>query len=305
MLKTLKVNNFTWIDIKHPDTNDIEFLRYNFALKPTVLNKIIPPLKRSETEQYENYIFIILHFPIYNSKKRQNHSSELDVIVMRDVIITSHNGDFSEVEKFFDCCKEGDCFKYKYLGKGTSHLFYHLIDTLIDARLSMLDHISENIAKIEEDMFQGREKELLYEISIAKRDIIDFRSIVKPQRSVLEAAGKRLRTLSPLLDHERHLEEVIGSNIKVWNTLENQKEMIEAIETSNETLLSYKLNETMKILTIVSVIFTPMALVVNIWGMGFENIPLASNPIGFWIILLLSFLSGVVFMLYFKKKKWL
>ncbi len=305
MLKSLKINNFTWIDIKQPDTNDLEFLRYNFALQPTVLNKIIPPLKRSETEQYEKYIFVILHFPIYNHEKRQNHSSELDVIIMRDIIITSHNGNFTEVEKFFDCCNKGDCFKYKYLDKGTSHLFYHLVDTLIDARMSMLDHISENIAKIEEEIFQGKEKEMLYEISVTKRDIIDFRNIIKPQRSVLEAAGKRLRYLSPLLDHDRHLEEIIGSNIKVWNTLENQKEMIEAIEKTNEALLSYKLNETMRMLTVVSVILTPMALIANIWGMNFENQPFGTNPFGFWIVLFLSFFTGVILTVFFKFKKWI
>lgn len=305
MLKSVKIGNYTWIDINHPDTNDVEYLRFNFALHPSVLRKIIPPVKRSEVEEYEKYLFIILHFPIFNREKRKNHSSELDIVITKNTIITSHNDNLPEIREFFGSCQGDDCFKQKYLSQGTSHLFYHLVDALIDARLPMLDHVSENIAEIEEEMFQGKEKELLYEISFVKRDIIDFRNIVKPQRSVLEATVKRINRISPMLDLERHSQEVIGSNIKLWNTLENLKEMIEAIETTNEAMLSYKLNETMRILTVVSVIFTPMALIVNIWGMGFERIPLASNPFGFWILVLLSFLSGITFMLYFKSKKWL
>jgi len=104
---------------------------------------------------------------------------------------------------------------------------------------------------------------------------------------------------------ERHAQEIIGSNIKIWNTIENHKEMVESIEETNESLLSYQLNETMKILTVVSVILTPMALIVNLWGMNVGGLPFVENPSGFSVIILMILLTGVILTLYFKNKKWM
>lgn len=308
MLKKLTAKNFTWIDIDHPTNKDIEYVKKKYDIRDVVLDRLIPPMKRSEIEEYSQYFFIILHFPSFDREFRKSQPEELDVIITKDTLITSHNGNLSEHNKFFKVCNECAPEKLILLGKGHVHLLYHLLDALIDSQLPMLDHIAENITRIEEGVFKGQEREMLREIAIVKRDVIDFRRIVKPQHSILEALNSKARNLFSdkyIKKMERHAQEIIGSNIKIWNTIENHKEMIESIEGTNESLLSYKLNETMKLLTAASVILTPMALIINVWGMGFSNMPLTENPFGFWIILMIALVIGILILLYFKTKKWM
>lgn len=308
MLKTLTAKNYTWIDIDHPAAEDIEFVKKNFDIRDVVLNRLIPPMKRSEIEDFSEYFFIILHFPSFDREFRKSKPEELDIIITKDTLITSHNGNLSAHNNFFNICDK--CMEEKtiLLGKGHVHLLYHLLDTLIDSQLPMLDHIAENITRIEEQVFNGQERAMLHEIAIVKRDIIDFRRIVKPQHSILETLNRkaiRLFGSKQMNKLERHTQEIIGSNIKIWNTIENHKEMIESIEETNESLLSYKLNETMRFLTAASVILTPMALFINVWGMGFAGMPLEDNPLGFWIIITIAAIIGVSLTLYFKIRKWM
>lgn len=308
MLKKLTAKNFTWIDIDRPTTKDISYVRKVYGIRDIVLNRLIPPMKRSEIEEYSQYFFVILHFPIFDCEFRKSQPEELDVIITKNALITSHNGKISEHNKFFQNCNEYAGEKLTYLGKGHVHLLYHLLDSLIDAQLPMLDHIAENITQIEEKVFKGQEQKMLREIAIVKRDVIDFRRIIKPQHSILEALNRKARHLfgdSYIKNMERHAQEIIGSNIKIWNTIENHKEMIESIEETNQGLLSYKLNETMRFLTAASVILTPMALIVNIWGMNVGGLPFTENPAGFFIIAILVLLTGFTLAVYFKAKKWM
>ncbi|MBU4141808.1 magnesium transporter CorA family protein [Patescibacteria group bacterium] len=308
MLKKLSIKGFNWIDVDHPTKEDIDRLKKEFTIRNNVLERLVPTIKRSEIEEYKNYLFIILHFPLYDSARRQSQSAELDIIITKDTLITSHNGNLSQHNDFFRNCNEYLREKSAYLGKGHIHLLYHLLDSLIDAQLPMLDHIADNIYIIEENVFKGKEKEMLREIAIVKRDIINFRRIIKPQHAILESLTRKAYRFSGaknIVKLERHAQEVIGSNIKIWNTIENHKEMVESIEDTNESLLSYQLNETMKILTVVSVILAPMALIVNIWGMNVGGMPLTDDPFGFSIILLVMFLAGALLLVYFKNKKWM
>lgn len=308
MLKKISAKGFNWVDIDHPAEKDINQLKKEFSIQDIVLDRLVPAIKRSEIEEYKEYLFVILHFPLYNSKTRQSVSTELDLIITKNTIITSHNGDLSEHNNFFRICNECLRDKSNFLGKGHIHLLYHLLDSLIDAQMPMLDHIAENIYLIEENVFMGKEKEMLREIAIVKRDIINFRRIIKPQHEILKSLIEKASHLCGkkcVLKLERHAQEVVGSNVKIWNTIENHKEMIESIEQTNESLLSYKLNETMKLLTVVSIILMPMALLANLWGMNIENMPFTDNSFAFWIIILILLLCGFILTVYFKFKKWL
>ena len=308
MIKKLSAKGYHWIDIDHPTEEDIQYVKENYDVRDVVLNRLIPPMKRSELEEYNEYFFIILHFPIFDREFRKSQPEELDIIITKNTLITAHNGKLSEYNKFLNICETCAPEKLTYLGKGHVHLLYHLLDSLIDAQLPMLDHIAENINKIEEEVFRGQEQKMLREIAIVKRDIIDFRRIIKPQHAILEALNRKAHHLfgeKYMQKLERHTQEIIVSNIKIWNTIENHKEMIESIEETNEGLLSYKLNETMKFLTAASVILTPMALFINIWGMGFESTPLKDSPLGFWIIVGTTSVMGILLTIYFKAKKWM
>ena len=304
-MKKITANGVTWIDIQKPDQKVLDELKEEFNLHPFVIQQFLPNLHRPKIEEYPEQLFLVLYFPVYDPKTRQTKPVELDLIVVGDTLITSHNEDISSLKTFFNDCQLQDYHQARYF-RSKGHLLFSLIDWLIDSCLPMLDHISEKIEKIESNVFQGREKEMLTEISIIKKDIIDFRRALKPQRSVLEILEKKSKRffemgLKPLS------QEVIGSSIRVWNVLENHRELINSIEQTNNSLLSYKLNDIMKFLTVVSFITFPLSIIVGFFGMNvFESIPAIEGGHYTWlIVLIIMFASTGIMVAYFKKKKWL
>ena len=304
-MKAIKTKQLKWIDINKPTDLDIEYLRKNFNFSPAVLKEYLPPLKRPKVDEYPNYLFIVLHFPVFEKKTRETFSTELDILLTKDTIITSHSGKLPQLRKFFDDCNIHDQLRERYLEKGTGFLLFQILDKMIDSRLPMLDHIAENIDRIEYEVFQGNEREMISEISIVKKDIIDFRKTIKPQKVVLETLDKIISKFCKT-NLKIYSQEVIGSNIRVWNTLENHKEMIEAIEKTNESLFYYKFNETLKILTIFSVIMLPLTLIASIFGMNTtQSMPFMGSSFDFLLVVLVMILVFIFMAVYFKKNKWM
>lgn len=304
-MRTITAHGITWLDIQKPKLADRDKLKEEYALHPFIVQQFLPPIHRPKIEEYSNQLFMVLHFPVYNSKSCRTKLVELDMIITPNTLITSHDQPISELDTFFNDCKLQDYHQNQYF-KSSGHLLFGVLNWLIDSCLPMLDHISETIEKIENEVFEGKEKEMLMEIALAKRDIIEFRRAIKPQRSVLEVLAKKaLRffgTASRALSQE-----AVGSIIRVWNVLENHRELINSIEQTNNSLLSHKLSDIMKFLTVVSFITFPLSIIVGFFGMNvFQSIPMVrENPYS-WVIIIMSMVTvTTVMIIYFQKKKWL
>jgi magnesium transporter len=190
-----------------------------------------------------------------------------------------------------------------YMDKTPVHLMYHLLELLLESCFPRLDHVHEHLMRIEEQVFAGKEKEMVFEISVVKRDILNFRRTLKPQRSVLESLIQKETNFMPN-ELKPYFQDLIGTNIRLWNTLESNKETIESLEETNNSLLSNKLNITMKILTIFSAVMLPMTVYSNILAMS-ADIPFGKNPYGFWIHIFIMLLISSLTITAFKIKKWI
>jgi magnesium transporter len=182
-------------------------------------------------------------------------------------------------------------------------LLRYVIEMLFESCFPKLDHISEKLDYIEKEIFADHEKEMVLELSLAKRDILNFRRTMKPQKSVLESLVKTdYRFIEPAL--KPYFQDLIGTNIRIWNNLESAKETIESLEATNNSLLSNKLDMTMKVLTLFSAILLPLTVYSNVMSMSL-NIPLHTNGNAFWIHIGIMLLVAVFTMTIFKIKKWL
>ena len=305
MRQKIKNENITWINITNPSKKDVEFLKSNFNLCPSILKEYRPKIKRPKVEEFKDYLFVVIHFPIFNNKTRKTMSVELDIILYKDLLITSYSGSFPELKRVFNKCHTEKLVREYYMAKNAVCFVYRVLNKLIDTRMPMLDHIDDRIDNIEEEIFSGNERKMVSEIAIVKHDIISFRKIVKPQRMVLESL---IRIATKITNENliRTSAEVVGSNIKIWHTLENHKETIEALEHTNESLLSYKLSDTMKVLTAFSVLVLPMSLIANAFGMNLTGgMPLVKSPLGFWIVIVFMFIIMTLSFIFFKFKKWI
>lgn len=301
-MNTISLNNkATWIDIEKPSPSDVEQLRRDFNFHDTVLNELIPNTIRTKVDDYGDYFYIVLHFPIFDKKTRSTKSQELDILVTKDHVITSHKEPIIALKSLFDKCNLYPKEKDNYLSGGAAKLLYFIIENILNNCLNHLDDMSEFIDKAEGAIFHGKEKSMIQEISIIKRNILDFRRALKPQKQLLES----LYVTTGKFFGDEYLpfyNKLVGYHLRIWDILDNYKELTESLETTNATLFSSKMNETIRILTVFTALLLPASIIVGIFGTN-VIIPLQHHPLGFWMVAGLAIIAPLIIYAYFKNKK--
>lgn len=301
-MTTIQHNKITWIDFADPAPEDITYLQEHFDIHPLAIEELVTPTYQPKAVQYENCLFFSIHIPLFDIEHRTTYPGELDIILTADHLITSHKQGIYQLTQFFDALERSEGKRRLYLEATPAHLMYHLVELLLNSCFPKLNHISEKLDTIEAQVFAGLEKEMVYEISVLKRDILNFRRTLKPQRSILESIIQKEHPFIPT-SLKLYFQDLIGTNIRLWNVLESHKETIEALEATNNSLLSNKLDLTMKVLTIFSAIMLPMTVYSNAMSMS-ARIPLAENPNAFWFHVGFMAILSLATILVFKYKKW-
>ena len=295
-MDTLELKNSNWISIVHPTAEEMESLHKNFPqIHPLVLEELQTPTIRPRAENYDDHIYAVLHFPSFSQKQNKTIPHEIDFILTKDTLITVGYEENQLLENIIKSMGEDPDLRDQY-GKTPVHLIYYVLREFFAFALKELDQIQGKIDEIEEEVFAGREKEILEDISILKRNILDFRRAIKPQQNILESLvfqGTQLfgeKTKPFLID-------LLGEYFKVWNMLENHKETLDALYETNSSLLMAKTNETMRAFTVIAFIsFIPTAIA-NIYGMNILHIPLSERPYAFWEIMgLMALVTGIVYL---------
>jgi magnesium transporter len=302
-MKTIKHQNTTWIDFEDPQTDDITYLQENFNIHPLAIEELITPTYQPKVVRYENCLFFSIHIPLFDTEHRTTYPGELDIILTRDHLITSHKQNIYQLDTFFDELERSEGKRRLNMHETSMHLLYRIIEILLNSCFPKLNHISEKLDHIESQVFAGMEKEMVFEISVLKRDILNFRRTLKPQRAIIESIIKDEHDYVPD-DLRFYFQDLIGTNIRLWNILESQKETIEALEATNNSLLSNKLDLTMKVLTIFSAVMLPMTAYSNMLAMS-AHIPFGDSPYAFWIHVSFMVIISLTTITVFKVKKWL
>lgn len=302
-MQKVQSSKITWIDFYKPSKKDIDYLKKNFGLHPLVVEEFFTPTLRPKAAEYENGMYLAVHVPLFDEKTRITYPGEIDIVITKDTLITSRDAKIIELEKFFKELEKDERKREAVMNESPAALLRTLLEMLLESCFPKLDHISGKLNYIEKEIFDGNEKEMVFEISVVKRDILNFRRTLKPQKSVIESlAQKEYRFIES--DLKPYFQDLIGTNIRVWNNLENAKETIESLEDTNNSLLSNKLNMTMKILTIFSAILLPLTVYSNILAMS-ADIPFGKNPNAFWIHMTIMLILSIITTVVFKAKKWL
>lgn len=298
-------DKLTWIDIQDPTPQDILYVKDNFKLDPLVLDEFTSPSQRPRAQEFSNCLYVVIHIPLFDRSKRVTTPGELDIVITKDHLFTAHIGDNIPLKAIIKEFNENEVVKNQAMSESTAYLLYFILEKLLDSCFPKIDHINEQLSEIEKQIFSGKEKEMVCETSVVKRDILAFRRTLKPQRSILESlVQKHYNLLDDSLN--KYFQELIGVNIRVWNALENTKEVIESLEETNNALVSYKINEAMRFLTAISLITFTLSVTVGIFGMApFDSFSIAHEKTTFWFILGLMFFTVVSLLTFFRRKKWL
>jgi len=302
-MQKLETEKVRWIDMEQPNADDLLKIGKEFNLHPLIIEELTTPTLRPKAAQYGDSLYLAIHIPLFDVKEKTTFPAEVDIILTKDSLITSHDKDIFQLTEFFKELQENEKARNSIMGKNPGYLLHQLLEMLFESCFPKLDHIIEKLDKIEEEIFAGHEKEMVFEISVVKRDILNFRRTMKPQKSIIDSLAQReYGIIDPEL--KPYFQDLVGTVIRIWSTLENLKETIESLEGTNNSLLSNKLDMTMKVLTLFSAIMLPLTVYSNIMSMS-TNIPLHTNPSAFWIHASIMFFIAVFTFTIFKLKKWL
>jgi magnesium transporter len=302
-MEIVNFKGITWIDFSDPSEDDLVYLGENFNIHPLALEEFTTPTIRPRATKYSNCIFLTVHIPLFDAVNRTTYPGELDIVVTKTHLITGHKHEIFQLTDLFKSLQKSEGKRRQYMSESSAHLLYYVLEVLMESCFPKLEHVGRNLDRIEENVFAGKEKEMVFEISVVKRDVLNFRRTLKPQRSILESLTQMRSTLIPKT-LTPYYQDLIGTNIRLWNTLESIKETTESLEKTNNSLLSNKLNNTMKVLTIFSAIMLPMTVYSNILAMS-ADIPFGTHPLGFWIHMVIMVVISMFTIIMFKARNWI
>lgn len=292
-----------WVHIESPRTADRDWLEEHFEFHPLDIEDVYSRNQRPKLDQYDDYVFIVLHFPLFDKDSGRILTAELDLFMGPDYLITLPNIPLPPLTAMFERYREKDDLREEVFSKGPGYLLYKIVDTGVDASFPMLRKTGLKLERIEDDIFEGRSSEVVRDISEAKQEIINFRKIVRPQRAVLRDLERtKQRYLQEEL--EIYFDDISDAAERIWDTLENYKEVIEGLESTNESVLSHRLNETFRVLTAASVVLLPLTLIASIFGMN-VHFPGEGEGWTFFgiLVLMAAVLIGLVVL--FRRRGWL
>jgi len=306
VIKKIKTKKVIWNHISKPNTKNIEELKKEYDFHPLDLEDCLVKIQRPQISEYPHYIFFILTFPVYNSKTKEIESGEVDFFIGSKFLVTISDGAIPIIDDFFNELENNEYSKERYMsGTHPIYLLYEILHRLQNYTFPMLDHISMDIEGIEKRIFNGSEKTLVKEILYIKRNIVDFRRIMQAHKNIIR---KLMNTHTKFFMHNKtnvYFSNILDKTKDIWDILETQKENINAFQETNESLISYRLNDIMRILTVISVILIPANLIASIFGMNAEFMPFIGHRFDFYAILSIMLILMISFMIYFRKKTWL
>jgi magnesium transporter len=292
-----------WYHAEDPQVADTAWLAEHFSFHPLDLEDVTSINQRPKLDVYDEYLFLVVHFPRFDKPTGRLHAAELDVFIGPDYVVTLPEEPIVPLPAMWERVQEQPDVREAMFAGGSGRLLYEILDRCVDACFPMLGQLGRKLRRLEDDIFEGRSREIVREISNTKQEIINFRAVIRPQRAVFRAL-ERAKQAHFGEELDVYFDDLTDASERIWDVLENFKEIIEALESSNESVLSHRLNDVLRVLTAFSVVVLPLTLVASIWGMN-VSVPGEGTSAAFWIILLGMAGLLVAMVLYFRRRGWL
>ncbi len=293
-----------WIDIESPDEQKIADLVQRYGIHPLAAQELLVTTYRPKLEDFDDHLYLVLHFPLFDRKTHATRSREVDFVIFPYTLITVHYEDVPQLDQFQEFLGGHEAIRERTFGRSSGKLLYHIIGQLFTVSKKELEEIEDKIEIVQERVFSGKEKEVLADIAFLRRDLLSFQRALKPQQAVLASLaeyGKRFFGDESV----PYFHDINGEYQQVWNVVQDLRETLDVIYETNISLLSANTNEAMKVLTAVSFIFLPLQVILNVFGMNIDKLPLADNPDAFWVITGINFFVAVIIATYLRRRKWL
>ncbi len=302
--RTLQHGATTWLDLISPSADDVAALQARYPhFHPLNLEDIRSRIERPKLDQDDDYLFLVMHFPQWDSQGEVSRASEVDFFVGRDYVVTVHNGSLKPLMRSFQHCQAEDAARAELLGRGGTHAFYTLLDQLVDYIFPIMSKVDRRVEAIGDALFESNAKRTIREIALLRRDIISLRRIIRAQIPIVQ---KLEAVQHPILhaEMEEYFGDIADHLFKLRDIAEENFEVINSFAEAADTLASYRINEVMRILTVISVIMLPLTLISSIYGMNID-LPFADDPNAFMLTAVIMILVALLMLLIFRLRHWL
>jgi magnesium transporter len=302
-LAELTAHGLTWVHVDAPTTDEAAQLADRFGWHPLDLEDVLSKRQRPKVDEYPEYLFAVLHFPAYDKAVQRLNAAELDLFLGPNFLITLPNVELLPVTRLFLRCQEDEELRETLFSKGSGYLLYHILDDLFDYCFPILDKIGHKLDSIEDEMFEGRAEDVVRDLSNVKQEIISYRKIIKPERSTLRLLERHVPRYLPE-DLDLYFDDIVDAAERIWDLLDNYKEVVEGLEQTNESVISHRQNNVLRILTVVSVTLLPLTLITGIFGMNVK-FPGFATEHAWWAIVGAMVAIAVGLVGFFRHKRWL
>jgi len=302
-LTELHGEGLTWVHLDTPTQAEAAALAERFNWHELDLEDVLSKRQRPKVDDYPDYLFTVLHFPAYDKTIQRLNAAELDIFLGPDYLVTLPNVELLPVPRLFSRCWEDEALRSDLFSKGSGRLLYEVLDDLFDYCFPILDKIGHKLDSIEDDMFEGRSEEVVRDISNVKQEIISYRKIIKPERATLRLLERHTERFLPEA-LELYFDDIVDAAERIWDLLDNYKEVVEALEATNESVISHKQNDVLRILTVFSVILLPLTLITGIFGMN-VHFPGFGSIGAWWGVVGAMVATAAILIGFFRWKRWL
>lgn len=297
-----------WLDMQAPIETEYALLDDVFGFHPLAIEDSIKYSQRPKIESYDHvgdinrqgYFYMVVHGPDQKGHRQGVRTMEMDLFMSQRYLVTIHDDDLKTIDEL---AQRAAADARVVLEAGIDMLLYNILDHLVDYYEPILEYLQESIDDLEEQAMASPTPQVLHGISIKKRELLNLRRIVGPQREVIaqltrgEVPFIRESTRTYLRDVQDHL-------IRVVEMVELYRDLIMGARDIYLSSISNNLNQIMKTLTIISVVALPFTVVTSFFGMNFESIPGLHSPLAFWAVVVVMIIAMTIMLYLFHKKRW-
>ena len=305
MLTKHTYKKLVWVDAVSPNNNEVKEMMQEYNLHPEVAEELLSPTLKPRLDIYDNFLYLILHFPAIKHTHSNEKNQEIDFIISKNFLITTRYDTVDSLHKFSQEFEVSAIVDHEAATKHGGFIFYYMIKKLYHSLNHELEYIESALEKIEDLIFKGRERQMVKAISDVSRNLLDMEKSLQDHDNILQALNEESRALFGRSFTQEFHDEALQSYKQLRQTINNLQEVVRELRETNNSLLSTKQNEVMKTLTIMAFVTFPLTLIASLFGMNTKSLPLVGFRGDFWIILGIMVVLALLFFWYFKHKKWL
>jgi magnesium transporter len=305
-IQSVAWQGLTWIDVERPGLAEMGHLGDLYGFHPLALEDCLSRVQLPKVDEYDNHLFIVTHFPVFNRQLRIAQPSQVSVFASSSYIVTVHRGDLRPMTKLFRDAVDSESVRADIMSRSSGYLLYRILDMLVDDGFPILNRVIQNVDGVGDRLLGRPRRRDVQDLAVYRRDIISYRRIIRPQIGVMELLERKAYPFLKV-DPGVYFGDLADHTRRIWEELEELKEVADGLHDTIVTTSSYVTNDVMRALTMLATVLLPVLLVSGLYGMN-VRLPLGEvardSGWTFWIVLGASLGLGAAALAWFRFRGW-